>query len=744
MLRTPSAPLAALALGLALSVAGCNCDDPTTAGTSGELQTDATSIVFGELCLGGSRVETFTLTNVGAGELGVTIALAGPDAALFSVTPKSGALPSGGGTLDVTVTYAPTGDDQLDRHHFASVEISSDASTGDASASITIDGETSPQAPVAILSLDCAPGVKSCRDAAPGEICCTPIEQADGRVALGTLNFGDTPRGSQAALPIVVKNLGCADLDVTEVRLASTGSGLGFCGEESVTLTTTMPVKIPGSTDPNSPNAATVELRFAPTELCTYTGRMTVVTNDLETAPGGAKEGPASANLLGSGTEARIAVNRECLFFGDVDVGTTVEQIVHVSNVGTLEIDVSALRVRGGNADYAVASITKKVPDCNAAGEAVSTPFPLAASNAALCGPDEVDVTITYSPTIPAGQDVDELEIVYAGGVAVVCLRGGSEPELVVTPNGIDDDLAFFGANLLGCNACGADCDGFCVDEQDCGQRPDGVGLFTCEANTCANQAACVETCTSGEKSYEVCNRGRAPLHVDDPDGVLLTGPQGGAVPTHSDPDRLGQPVFELVGDTCAGASLEPGSCCGGTVRFTDSRNGGFKNAELHVFTDDPSYPRDAAVPGGGYVVSVRANTQTDLDPVPNFVGYPDGDPTGNCNGASFCRARSWVVLDASTSLDDSGPISTFAWEYVSASGASGITPGVLDPANPDALCGTVNGGDCFEYVGAPVGRQIKFFPDIAGQYTFRLRVTDGICSPSHESEARLGVQISN
>lgn len=745
MLRTPSAPLAALALGLALSVAGCNCDDTTTSGTSGELQTDATSIVFGELCLGGSRTEVITLTNVGSGELNVQIALAGADAALFSVTPSGGNLPSGGGTLEVTVTYAPTGDGQLDRHHFASVEITSDASTGDASASITIDGETSPQAPVAILSLDCGAGVKSCRDAAPGEMCCTPIEQADGRVALGTLNFGDTPRGSEASMPIVVKNLGCADLDVSEVRLASTGSGIGFCGEETVTLATTMPVKVPGSIDPNSPNESTVELRFAPTELCTYTGRMTVVTNDVDTAPGGAKESLAQANLLASGTEARIAVSRECLFFGDVDVGSTVEQTVHVSNVGTLDIDVSALRLRGGNADYAVAAVNRKTPDCNAAPESVTAPFSLAASNAALCGPDEVDVTITYSPTNPAGQDQDDLEIVYAGGVAVVCLRGGSEPELVVTPNGIDDDLAFFGTNLLGCGACGQGCDGYCVDEQDCGQRPDGTGLFSCEASTCANAAACVETCTSGEKSYEVCNRGRAPLHIADPDGVLLTGPQGGEVPTHSDPERLGQPVFELVNDTCSGASLEPGSCCGGTVRFTDSRNGGFKNAELHVFTDDPSYPRDESVPGGGgYVVSVRAVTQTDLDPVPNFVGFPDGDPNGNCNGASFCRARSWVVLDASSSTDDSGPISTYAWEFVSASGASGISAGVIDPANPDALCGTVNGGDCFEFVGAPVGRQIKFFPDIAGQYTFRLRVTDGICNPSHESEARLGVQVSN
>ena len=727
-------------------VAACNCDPPGTQATSGDLRVDRTSLVFGEICNGAIAVQTFTAFNDGNGDLGIVVALSGADLQFFTVEPVEATLTAGGGSQVITVTYHPSGADQLDKHHFAQVNITSNATDGNASADITIDGETSAQAPQPILSLGCGAGVPTCREAAPGEACCTPIELGEdgvqhGRSTLGTLNFGDTPRGSTATLPLTVTNLGCADLTVSDVQLVAPGSGVGYCAEESVSLVTAMPVTVRGGTDPNARETAEVEVRFAPTDLCTYTGRMTFVSNDPDVVAGTNTEGWGQANLLGSGTEARITTNQNCLVFGDIAIGTTVTETVHVSNVGTQDIDVSQMRIRGGNTDFQIVSAVRKVPDCAAADEALTTPYTLERSNAAPCGPDEADVTVSYTPTEPAGQDADDLEIVYAGGTALVCLRGGSEPEIEVIPDGDTGNLEFRSPSLInGClNSCDdTECTHNCVDEQDC------PNAEPCIDGICVSQPACLDTCTAADKTFQVCNRGRAPLHIEAPNGILLTGPQGGEVPVHSDPDRQGLPMFELRDDTCSGAALATDTCCTASVHFSDSRNGGFKNAELHIFSDDPSYPRTADETLGGYILAVRAITDTDVDPVPAFVSRPDGDPAGDCNGASFCRVGEWVVLDASPSTDDSGPIQDFAWEYVDHTGASDFVPGVIDPANPDAICGGVNGGDCIEFTGVPVGRQIKFFPDVAGQYCFRLRVSDGICNPPHEAETVSGVQIAN
>ncbi len=728
-------------------LAACDCGGQNTVGTSGDLRVDQTSLVFGEICNGGSAVQTFTAFNDGNGVLNVQIAISGADAQFFTVEPTSASLASGGGNQLITVTYRPTGADQLDKHHFAQVNLTSDATEGNASADITIDGETSAQAPQPILSLGCGAGVPSCREAEQGAACCTPIELGEdgvqyGRTTLGTLNFGETPRGSVATMPLTVTNLGCSDLTVSDVQLVATGSGVGYCAAESVSLATAMPVTVRGGTDPNARETATVEVRFSPTELCGYTGQMTFVTNDPDVVAGTNTEGWGKANLLGAGTEARVTADQNCLVFGDVAIGATEERTVHVSNVGTRDIDVSQLRIRGGNTDYQVASIVRNVPDCAAADEAVTAPFTLDRSNAMPCGPDEVDVTVTYTPTEPAGQDADDLEIVYEGGTALVCLRGGSEPEIEVIPDGNAGSLEFMSPNLLnGCNlGCGdPDCEYNCVDEQDC------PGAEPCIDGICVSQPACLDTCTAAAKTFQVCNRGRAPLHIESPAGVLLTGPQGSDVPVHSDPFHPPDtPMFVITNDDCSGAALASDECCTARVSFSDSRNGGFKNAEIHIFSDDPSYPRTADETRGGYILTVRAITATDVDPVPSFMARPDDEPAGDCSDGSFCRVGEWILLDASGSTDDSGPIQDFAWEFVDHTGASDFIPGPIDPANPDAICGGVNGGDCIEFTGVPVGRQIKFFPDVAGQYRFRLTVSDGICNPPHEAETVSGVQIAN
>lgn len=743
------------------------------------------AVPLGTQCLDAEVSAEFKVTNTGSAPCELALEVGGTAPQFFSISTSRLTIPVGG-EAPVTATFKPTaeGGAELAKHYLGKVLISD--IEGEQTEEVSIDGQTAATETKGILSIACPSTVKSCSapDYERGEPCCRVIDLGGpdagvwpdyGRTYLTSVEFGETQPNRTVTIPLEVSNLGCGTLEVSDLQI-NPGTG-NTCGDTAMVVATQLPVSMAGSVSAQTRQKATIELQFTPSEPCDFGGTAVIVSND----PDIKDDDPITRMfgtflLMASGVQGHLTSYPGTGDFGDVGVGEAKEKTFEIENLGGRAVEVSSLKIRNASAHFSVAKAERV--DCTTQESTeipAGTRFTLAPTDhASGCGDDHVNVTVRFSPN-DAGNFEDWLEVDYGVGALSVKLTGQSRPDLVVHP---DSTIWFYGPSGLGCEpkTCtigdlpNATCSSLCASDADCsGGNPcvDGV----CAANSAG---ACIETCSWAERTIRLCNQGHAPLRFDSADaggGLVITdgsdptlpGPKHAPNANFPDPTRDDQPMFSIVANGCADASgngitlarntkdengqVVSMECCDVTIRYLDTRNGGsvagVNSAGLHVYTNDPSYPRD----GYGLLVSIMARSDFDADPIADFAAYDQVAGPGNPP-----KMGKMAVLDASNSRDPAcragetnctqfNPVTSYQWELVSIGNRNDeyarAMKGPIDLDDPNKNCPNwINDGNCYEVVdlGAQRGKVIRFYPDNLeeGAYTFRLTVTDGVCDPPH------------
>jgi hypothetical protein len=172
-------------------------------------------------------------------------------------------------------------------------------------------------------------------DPALHDIAVQEAEEPDGiTVAPAVLDVGNTTIGDTADATLTLTNQG--DRTVSGIRPAlPDGEG----GTRFSVLTEGPQSLAPGET-------LEVRVRFRPAE----TGQVTTLLQ-FRNASG---VEVASARLVGTGVGPDLTVEPGSLSFSDVGVGDRAERTVTVSNTGSAQVTVDALRLLGGDSDFTV------------------------------------------------------------------------------------------------------------------------------------------------------------------------------------------------------------------------------------------------------------------------------------------------------------------------------------------------------------------------------------------------------
>ena len=720
-------------LVVALAFGGCSCEDPATTDTQPNGQVSTTTLSFGEICNDSLKHLTFDITNVGSGNLAATARVVGESAVHFEVNPASFSLNGTGAKQTITVTYKPTGEDEAGRRHLADLEISYQGDGAEV-IKVSLDGEVSSAEVEPRISFAC--GTKE--DGSPLPACATGVLEpccavgspnSDGATLFNAIGLGEPRVGTTGVLPLRVENVGCGELTIDKLELTGIN---GRCPAESVELVgADAPISVPGGLGAGQGHEFAVA--FTPPEECSIAGRIELTSNDLSRET-------YSVSFIGNGRMARLNVSDTQLFFGEILAPDTKDLSFYIRNTGRVAVDISSIGIKPAGSDFSIVSITKdacvddgtgeKVPAGNPTPVDVSGGYTIGESEIpALCGDDELLVTVRYTPGTPADQDAAEVEILNDEGRITVQLRGGASPQIEEVPKGMS--FLFQHPAARGCDndACGYEnsCQGACVSSADC------TGGEACLGGVCLSSEACVDKCEMSQKSIQIWNKGPAPLLITD---LQLEGALGGDPPV--DPADGNRPLFTIVDDDCRAAGIAKDTFCTVTIGFKAGNAGGTSSANLIVSNNTPAQER--------FEILIRGFTPSDTVPTPEVVKEPVNPRKGE-----------WVRLDASNSTDDGDVITDYRWEFRGhGSGATGLPkPGVIDPANPNPTgpdgCNVVSppspGGapanSCYHFPIPGSTRVLEFYAPLQGTYDFGITVWDDACVPQ-SSTRNSPVEVSN
>lgn len=250
------------------------------------LSASSSSLNFGNILVGSSTSQPFTLTNTGTGNISISqVAAAG---AGFTVSGFPGAVTlAAGQSLPLTANYSP-------------------ASAGAAVGSISIVS-TATNSPLAI-SLS---GTGA---------------QPQISVAPSSLSFGNLVVGTSGTQKLTISNPGTATLNVTQATLAGTGF-------------TTSGLALPLSLAPGG--ASSFNVGFAPASAGAVSGSITLISN----APASSLVIPFSGS--GVASTLQLSVSPTSLSFGNLVTGTSATKNVTISNTGNSSVSVSQISATG-------------------------------------------------------------------------------------------------------------------------------------------------------------------------------------------------------------------------------------------------------------------------------------------------------------------------------------------------------------------------------------------------------------
>src|SRR6266446_3036045 len=276
------APAAAGSVTGSVSVASNATNSPATivlsgTGVQGALTANPSSFNFGNVLVGSSGAQTFTLSN--SGTASVTISAASTSGTGFSIPGLSvPATLNPGQTTSFTASFAPAS-----------------ASSFTGSVSITSNAPGSP------LTIP----LSGTGSAAQPQLTINPA----------SVNFGSVNVGATATQTVSLTNSGNAALTISQAT--PSGTGFSFTG-------LTLPQTI------NAGSSISFTSQFLPASTGSASGNIAISSN----APGS----PAAIALSGTGVQGTLTANPSSFNFGNVLVGGNGTQTFTLSNSGTASV----------------------------------------------------------------------------------------------------------------------------------------------------------------------------------------------------------------------------------------------------------------------------------------------------------------------------------------------------------------------------------------------------------------------
>ena len=325
-----------------------------TSGPVGHLTLNPSTLTFGNVNVGSNSVLTSTVTNTG--QAPVTISQVFASGANFSETSFATPTTLGAGqSAQIQVTYAPT-------------------STGVAGGTVAVASN--------------APG------AAPGLSLSGTGVQPGVSLSPASINFGSLVNGQSKSQVVTITNTGTANLTISQMN--AIGAGVSVSGIST-------PLTI------GAGQSGTLSVQFAPQSAGTLNGSVSLTTN--------ASSIPATIAVSGSSVTATttLSANPAAIAFGNVNVGSSANQSITITNTGNSSTTITQIAVSGQN--------------LNASG--ISAPLTLAPSQSAT-------LNLQYSPS--AANSLSGLISIAAsqGQTTTVSVTGaGAQAGLSVIPGNI-------------------------------------------------------------------------------------------------------------------------------------------------------------------------------------------------------------------------------------------------------------------------------------------------------------------
>ena len=297
VLQVAFAPVAEVAYEAVLSLASDAPDSPHTVlltgtGTRPGLQVSPVSVRFEDTPLNVVTFAEATIENTGSEPVSVTdIRLDGDVSSVFAFAePVSPGVMEPGATLKMTLQFAPTAPQEYTGMLIVEAEVP------ESPFEVVLSGRGT------LLQVDISPEA---------------------------LAFGDVPVGSVAMNSVGINNTGNLPISVTPSELIEENAAFSITAGGGEALVQ------PGETH-------TIELQFAPNMAGAFIAQLQISTS--------ANEAPVLINLTGNAVEGAIVSDQDELVFGRLTLGSSEEQSVTLSNVGTADVLIEEIEIQGMDA----------------------------------------------------------------------------------------------------------------------------------------------------------------------------------------------------------------------------------------------------------------------------------------------------------------------------------------------------------------------------------------------------------
>ena len=268
---------------------------------SGTVTVDASSLNFGAIPVGTTKTISDTLTNGTSSPITIS-SIVGLGSG-FQITGVAVPLTvAAGQSVSFNVQFSPV-------------------NSGDPTITIGFDTQSS-QTPVVSVN---ATGTA----VTAGQLSFTP----------SSANFGSVTVGSSKTIPVVVSNMGGADIQITLATLSGAGFAMGNM---------TLPLTISGGA------TTTVSITFAPTSAANFSGSVTFATNSEQV--NSSQVLSISGAGIGVGT---LAPNPSSIAFGSVTVGSSSAKTETLTNTGGSSLTISQATASG--AGFSISGLTLPV-----------------------------------------------------------------------------------------------------------------------------------------------------------------------------------------------------------------------------------------------------------------------------------------------------------------------------------------------------------------------------------------------
>jgi hypothetical protein len=275
-------------------------EDPLDAALSGtgvvpDISASPNPANYGNVNVNSYLDVTITVSNSGTGNLNISsTSISGPDASRFVIQSGGGtATVAPGGTRNIVVRFSPV-------------------ATGAASATLAIASNDPDENPynVSLTGTGVAPDISASPNPA---------------------NYGDINVGSYSDVTITVSNSGNGNLNITSTTISGAGAS-SFAIQSGGGAATVAPA-----------GTRNIVVRFSPAAIGAASATLAIASNDPDTDP-------YNVSLTGTGVAPDISASPNPANYGNVNVGTTADITVVVSNDGTANLEISSTSISGAGA----------------------------------------------------------------------------------------------------------------------------------------------------------------------------------------------------------------------------------------------------------------------------------------------------------------------------------------------------------------------------------------------------------